>query len=278
MDRPRQETPGDHRRWAWTADPKTPFNPIDAIMRTAPGQAIDESAEELQILREAVAQCAAALTLEHQYLLNGIDAERLSFRQLGPRIGMSKTHAHRLHKQALTAIAPLLRAHPTIYRRYKLDTETWNEAAEDAAAWIMVIAEEAPSPTSQLIAEGKQVLGTANEDELPLILQDIGANAFRFLNTFESRDDLRKTIVNLLVERHHKYGAGNILEFEQVGLLVRMSDKHARILHGKNDWEAGKADFDDDPYLDAYLDLVGYACISTMLERDTFLLPLKETK
>jgi hypothetical protein len=74
-------------------------------------------------------------------------------------------------------------------------------------------------------------------------------------------------IHNLLVERQRKYGHKNILTFGVAGLLVRMSDKVARI---ENMLVHGQTDFQDDLWLDAFIDLVGYGVILSMLMQETF--------
>lgn len=61
----------------------------------------------------------------------------------------------------------------------------------------------------------------------------------------------------MLDSRHKKYGAGNIAEFGELGLLVRLSDKLARL---KNNQE----DFTDESVDDTVQDIVGYALIWLM--------------
>lgn len=82
-----------------------------------------------------------------------------------------------------------------------------------------------------------------------------------------------RSIVDLLARKQRDYGPGNILAFGEIGLMVRMSDKVARLqnLLARED-STGVAE----PTEDAWLDLVGYAVIARMLANDTFLLPLAE--
>lgn len=69
--------------------------------------------------------------------------------------------------------------------------------------------------------------------------------------------DLLDDTEEMMLSRHKKYGAGNIAEFGELGLLVRLSDKLARL---KNNQE----DFTDESVDDTVQDIVGYALIWLM--------------
>lgn len=70
-----------------------------------------------------------------------------------------------------------------------------------------------------------------------------------------------KQIRDLMYDRGNKYGAGNIAEFGQYGVLVRMSDKFARLKQGLDNY--------DDETLESTLeDVVGYALIWLMILND----------
>lgn len=59
-------------------------------------------------------------------------------------------------------------------------------------------------------------------------------------------------------ERHKKYGPGNIAEFGELGILVRLSDKLARLKNNRD------TDFGDESVGDTILDVVGYGLIWMM--------------
>lgn len=80
-------------------------------------------------------------------------------------------------------------------------------------------------------------------------------------------------IVEHLARKQRDYGPGNILAFGDVGLMVRMSDKTARL---RNLLSRENTAAVAEPLEDAWLDLVGYAVIGQMLADNTFLLPLAE--
>ena len=59
----------------------------------------------------------------------------------------------------------------------------------------------------------------------------------------------------LMRERGSKYGPGNIAEWGDLGVLVRLSDKLARLRHSR------ERDFADETARDAWLDVIGYGLI-----------------
>lgn len=68
-------------------------------------------------------------------------------------------------------------------------------------------------------------------------------------------DENLKEIADLLRERHSKYGAGNISQFGDFGVLVRLSDKLSRIQNSRG------LDYADEAERDAWLDVIGYGLI-----------------
>ncbi len=77
---------------------------------------------------------------------------------------------------------------------------------------------------------------------------------------------------DLLIHKHKAYGARNIQTHGIPGVLVRISDKLARLEHAYEPGfghTTGSAD-------DNWLDLLNYALIGLMLERGTFGAPLEQ--
>lgn len=64
-------------------------------------------------------------------------------------------------------------------------------------------------------------------------------------------------LFQLMEGRHAKYGPGNISRHGVPGILVRMDDKLARLAHSE-------ADFGDESYRDAWLDVINYGLIALM--------------
>lgn len=276
MPNPPPEIPADltpDGPWMWKSDPTKPVSALQALMEAAPNDTPRESAEELQAFREAVDDCTLALDEQSRFILNSIQSERVTHRELARRLGLKKSHTNRLIHKTNAELAPLLRCHPIIQRRYTaLKPESWEQAAEDAVNYIRIqAATTLPIPMGHAISEGKAAIqqGWDNIPALRRFLIACGASAYEYLKLHAP--DVTNTIVDTLIERHHKYGPGNIAEFEEIGLIVRMADKVARI---KN----SGADYDDETFLDAYVDLVGYAAIAHMLHQNTFYIPLEGTR
>ncbi|MGZ3489786.1 MAG: hypothetical protein ACXVGN_00180 [Mycobacteriaceae bacterium] len=73
-------------------------------------------------------------------------------------------------------------------------------------------------------------------------------------------EDILVEINEMMVERHRKYGPGNIAEFGDLGILVRMSDKFARL-------KSGRENFDDETIENTLDDIIGYSLIWKMWVR-----------
>lgn len=61
-------------------------------------------------------------------------------------------------------------------------------------------------------------------------------------------------VADVMRERGAKYGPGNIAEFGDLGVLVRLSDKLARLRNTRED-------FADESNRDAWMDVIGYGLI-----------------
>lgn len=61
-------------------------------------------------------------------------------------------------------------------------------------------------------------------------------------------------VLELMNSRGRKYGPGNIAEFGELGVLVRLSDKLARLRHTTEN-------FEDETSADSWMDVIGYGLI-----------------
>ena len=77
-------------------------------------------------------------------------------------------------------------------------------------------------------------------------------------------------MVQLLCRKQHDYGHNNITNFGIIGVAIRICDKIARI-----DNLSKRNQPINESLVDSYIDIVGYAMISIMLNKDSFTLPLK---
>ena len=85
--------------------------------------------------------------------------------------------------------------------------------------------------------------------------------------------DAALKVADIVIKKQHDYGHDNIMAFKEQGLVVRLSDKVARL---KNllwtNIDAPK----NEPIEDTFIDVAGYAIIGLMLANNTFLYELKE--
>lgn len=79
-------------------------------------------------------------------------------------------------------------------------------------------------------------------------------------------------LLDTLIKKQKDYGHENIRWGGKIGVLIRAHDKMARI---KNLLDSGRAPTNE-PLVDSWLDLAGYAILGAMLEAGTFELPLEE--
>ena len=81
------------------------------------------SVEELQPLREAVADCIEKLSAQDQYIVDALNSEVISLEELGRRLGVSKPHAWRLRNAAYERLKLIFLEHPLIRERLGLDED-----------------------------------------------------------------------------------------------------------------------------------------------------------
>ena len=143
---------------------------------------------------------------------------------------------------------------------------TWNDAAYEALAAI----EKAWPETIRDLDDHLKVAVDLVNEQLPNTYETYGPTILEIgLWAWSNLDVAQRTsMLGLLINRQIKYGPNNIQAFGYMGIAVRMVDKIARLTNSANDYE-------DEMYVDAIMDLVGYTAISLMLDADTFKLPVQ---
>jgi len=94
------EIPVVFQDWSTVHDQQRPFSPMQALMESGPTLDARSSVTELQPLREAVADCIDVLSDQDRFMLEAIHIERITVRELAVRVGLHKSHTHRLVKAA----------------------------------------------------------------------------------------------------------------------------------------------------------------------------------
>ena len=247
-----------------------PQTAMEALMLSV-SDVIEESAEELQPLREAVAMCIEQLNEQDQFIINSVNSEFLSYEQLGKRLGVSKPHAWRLKNNAYAKLQQLLTMHPLIRKKVRV-VNTWEQSASQ---WVMHIASFASEAVetdnaklTRLCESAKRCLFDSDDLPVSLLWTEIGVEAIQELRLRNSWDS--GEMCNLLISKQHDYGHRNITAFGLKGVLVRLSDKIERLNNLKNKKSKAK----NESLLDTLRDIVGYCVIALMLNDETFNLEL----
>ena len=245
---------------------------MEALMLST-SDIIEESVEELQPLREAVAMCIEQLNEQDQFIVNAVNSEFISFDELGKRLGVSKPHAWRLKNNAYARLQQLLTMHPLIRKKVRV-VNTWEQSA---AQWVMHIASFAEKPKEvdtkkldSLCNSGRICLFETNETPVSLLWTEIAIQAIQELRLKNEWDSSEMS--TLLARKQHDYGHKNITKFGMQGVLVRLSDKIERLINLKTH----KSEAKNESLLDTLRDIVGYCVVALMLNDETFTLELGE--
>lgn len=221
---------------------------------------------------EAVEEALHNMDESMQDVLLAVYAEQVPFSELGERLGVSKTQAWRKAKQALDILSTVLSNNTTIRKRYGMTPTTWDEAA-----WAAIESFERPTDAHRsadrelldFCARELRLAAMHGRDVPTYATSQIGIEAIRelrFLNLWHPQAFLRT-----LCSKQHDYGHENINAFGLLGVAVRLHDKIARLRN-----LSAKGDVMNEPLLDTWLDMVGYAVIAEMLVNNTFNLELGE--
>jgi hypothetical protein len=245
-----------------------PQTMMEALMLSI-SDVVEESVEELQPLREAVAICIEQLSEQDQFIVNAVNSEFISFDELGKRLGVSKPHAWRLKNNAYARLQQLLTMHPLVRKKVRV-VETWEQSA---AQWVMHIASFATElkevdtkKLQRLITSGRICLFEQNELPVSLLWTEIAIQAVENLRLNNEWDSGK--MATLLASKQHDYGHGNITAFGMKGVLVRLSDKVERLIN------LTTKNARNESILDTLRDIVGYCVIALMLHDETFNLDL----
>ena len=157
-----------------------------------------------------------------------------------------------------------------------MTVETWQQGIAQAADAIVPYGTIGARPIDYIEGHMRQwrpavragaVAGAAN---LRQFYENVASAAFEGLS--RSYAEGWDSICRFVADKQRDYGHGNILAFEHIGLIVRISDKVARIRNLEARGSAGTVE----PLADAWVDIVGYCLVGLMLLDGTFTLPLAE--
>jgi predicted DNA-binding protein (UPF0251 family) len=216
-----------------------------------------------------VEKAVGRLSPREQEAIRGWFYERLTFEELGARLGCSKPHAWRITQAALTHLTHMLEEEPMLMTRIN-PPATWDEASRQIIdRFDRTQARAALVDTISYCARRMAEAVANHQEPQPMLFNTIGCEAVAELKDMRlwSPDSFH----GLLCSKQADYGHQNILTFGSVGLAVRINDKVARL----NNLLAKGCEARNEPLVDTWSDLVGYAVVAEMLDAGTFTLELE---
>lgn len=79
-------------------------------------------------------------------------------------------------------------------------------------------------------------------------------------------ENVLQEIKNILIKKHHDYGSQNLLRHGNLGIIVRIDDKTARLSNFFENTKEFKVE--TEKVEDTYIDIAGYAIQGILLNRD----------
>lgn len=246
---------------------RRPENEMEALMQAPPGHEPEQSVQELQPLREVVAQCIDILSEQDQYVINAINSERVTLQELGDRLGISRMHASRLRDAAFGRLKEIMTMHPYIRRKVQM-ADTWEQSAMQ---WVSHLSLLARTPNEININVLEKLIDNAwkyrdDWEGSPSITTwtSIACAAIREMIMRDGWDS--GFMVSTLVKKQLDYGHGNINKFGTTGILVRLSDKVQRFKNLTSTNRNPQVESIED----TLMDIVGYCVIGLMYDDGTF--------
>ena len=253
---------------------RRPETAIQALMESGPCDEPETSLEEIQIVREVVAESISQLPERLRYVIDAVNSERVSIRQLAARMSMSKSQVHRLADQAEEQLRLLLIGHPIIRRRLGLPADNWNQAALDIVDMLCPTGHGTDDEQLMRILaalEDMRARFHLGSDDAQLFSDPafkMGRAASGWLDNHGIWDV--DSMHALLCRKQADYGHGNITTFGARGVVVRLSDKVERLKNLTSHQNHPQ----NESIVDTYDDIVGYCTILLMLANNTFGLEL----
>jgi len=255
-----------------TVDARLPFNEYQALMESTPLEEPREVNDDLNALRDVVAQYVDELEPRDLWIINACMTERLSLQQIADQLGITKTHVWRLRNQAFDKLKAKMQADPDIRKRVQM-ADTWEQAA---GQWATSFKGDKLVSTNLAgsLANWRDMMRdcVVNDDEpsqrLFIMVAEATVRELRRLDEWDSGQ-----MTTLLCSKQHDYGHGNINAFGMFGIVVRMSDKverYANLL-------ARGTEAKNESIVDTLKDIVGYCVIALMFNEGSFQLQLGDT-
>lgn len=238
-------------------------------------------------LLDIVSEVVHALKEPHRTIIQLVFYDRLSFSELAEALGIkAKSHAWRKAQRAVAEFKTAFENHPKIKKETNMKpswdensfdslehhwaragavSEFWRE--RDIANYLLGLQKQ----IAKFIKDMMNGSGDASLDDLDQYMGACGNLAASHIRTTLSSDI--HGIHSLLVRKQRDYGHENITLSGEIGLAVRMMDKIARL---NNLLSRDGQNVMNEPLVDTWCDILGYATVYHMYRNGTFTTPLKE--
>ena len=262
--------------------PRVPTDQYQSVMEAPPNTEPAMSLDDRHELREIINDAVEGLDPEDKWIWEARVHRKMSIRAIGRELGIPKTSLGRQLQAIREQLQQELQTHPVIKEHFGEPMETWQEGIAAAGykilgryqGWFAHPTTCPPATCSETLDVVESRLQELRDDVrngtpvaiVPADYEIIGAAAHG-----SSGWTMRETEA-FVTNKQRDYGSGNILAFGHTGLVVRISDKVARI----RNLEARGSEGVVEPLVDAWVDLVGYSLVGLMLLDGTFTLPLAE--
>jgi len=249
---------------------------IAFLMSEPPGEDNYDEWERRERLSLAVSLEMDRLSDEDAWIIYMLYHVRLSLRFVARVLNIPKTSMARRRDEILIRLRKALVDYPVVQEIVEGEpkaaviplgmppissVQDW----EDGARWSMLALQslqaKRPEPIASLLETARCQFPT-----LPTLgwwADLLGASIL------ESRGSVDPDqLMTLLSDKQHDYGYKNILSFGHAGIVIRCSDKAARLENLRQ-----RGDPMAEPLTDTFYDICGYSVIAGMLEWGLFMLP-----
>jgi len=228
----------------------------------------------IEELRNSIATAISRLSPRDKFIIEASFYERISRRELAERLGYSRSGTQRLVDRAKQNLKDALMTSKSV--RDAIGAEnTWNLAAREAlldlaptGVWSTEV-EPLQALDYHVELARREVRDDVHDGVILWDLEQAAMTAAVLLDEQEAWDV--HEMEELLVGKQADYGCNNILSFGMQGIVVRVSDKQARLANILSKGATPK----NESLIDTLKDIVGYAVVARMLVEGTFVLPLE---
>lgn len=249
-----------------------PATLVQALMENAPGDPQVASFEEAGPITEIVRFAQRAMSAQDAFVIDAIDYEGVTYKELAERLGLSITHTHRLHEKAIDTLRYHLLNSDTVREQVGL-APNWESACLTELVNIAGYEDGWPDSVVYDLGDAINAICDAIEDGVDDVLAHRENDAMEaFTLAAEEAILFLRSINRWKLTRHHQlmfHHYRTINPMGMYGVAVRLNDMQAGLRHLQKNGARPR----NDSVLDTLVDVIAHAAIARMLKAETFELP-----